>query len=183
MFNIKRHFKTLLAIVIALQLSVPLYMIVSNEVTLARGTLYRFRVAPVDPYDPFRGRYVTVRPLDTHVYSDLKLASGDTAYALLKDSDGYAEISDLSVDRPESSDYLPVRIHSVSDGPDGKLFRIEYPFDRIFMNEKTAPLVDRAFATYDGTVYLSVAVKDGRATVRNLYFDSVEASEFVREKK
>jgi len=37
-------------------LAYPAYMVYEQETVLAKGTLYKFRLAPVDPYDAFRGR-------------------------------------------------------------------------------------------------------------------------------
>jgi uncharacterized membrane-anchored protein len=46
------------AVLVAAQLVLPLGMIAANELALATGTKVTLRTAPVDPLDPFRGRYV-----------------------------------------------------------------------------------------------------------------------------
>ena len=43
-----------------LQLLIPIQMITSRERILDKGTLYKFRTRPVDPYDAFRGKYVAL---------------------------------------------------------------------------------------------------------------------------
>jgi uncharacterized membrane-anchored protein len=44
----------------SLTLTAPLSRIWKYESALRRGKLHRFRTQPVDPYDAFRGRYVTL---------------------------------------------------------------------------------------------------------------------------
>lgn len=183
MFKIQNVIKPLLVIVVAVQLAFPVYMIVTNEIVLAKGALYNFRVAPRDPYDPFRGRYVTVRVLDDKVSVDTQFAIGDMVYASIDTFNDYATISALSLEKPEWGDYLEVRVRNVTEAAPEYIVIIDYPFDRIFMNEKIAPLVDTAFSSYKGAVYISVSVKDGKATPQKLYFDGIEAEKFVKEKR
>lgn len=181
MDKLKQAAKFFLAALIAAQVLFPVYMIVSNEITLAKGNDYLFRVAPYDPYDPFRGRYVTVRIMDNEAEVKQNFNRDDTAYAELITSGGHAQILSLTAQRPAVSGYVKVKIKGVSTEKNIKTARVEYPFDRLFMNEKIAPLVDKAFRGYKGQVYLQVAIKDGQATPKKLFFDGVEASEYVKK--
>jgi uncharacterized membrane-anchored protein len=49
-----------IALGIVLQFAVPASMIAKHELTLRRGDVFRFKTAPVDPFDAFRGRYVAL---------------------------------------------------------------------------------------------------------------------------
>jgi len=49
------------------------------------------------------------------------------------------------------------------------------------MNEKIAPAVDRAMRMYKGRIYVKASVKNGDMILKNLYFDGVEASEYVKK--
>jgi uncharacterized membrane-anchored protein len=51
---------TLFLAACALQLGVPAAMVLREEATLRGGAELRFRAGPVDPVDPFRGRYVAL---------------------------------------------------------------------------------------------------------------------------
>lgn len=179
MDKLKRAAMYVCVIMIAVQISVPIYLIVTNEITLAQGSLFKFRVAPADPYDPFRGRYVTVRLQDDEVASDVLWNEGDRAFASMDTRDGYAVITALTAEKPDTPDFIEVQIAYCSENT----ATVKYPFDRIFMNEKIAPLVDSAFFSFEGTVYLTVAVKDGKATVKKLLFDDTEAEKYVEQKK
>lgn len=50
----------LLIVLFAIQLAIPGYMIFEQNQILTEGTAYKFKTRPIDPYDPFRGRYVTL---------------------------------------------------------------------------------------------------------------------------
>ena len=55
-------------IVVALvQLYVPAQMIWESEGVIAAGTAYKFNTAPVDPKDPFRGKYITLNYSDNSI--------------------------------------------------------------------------------------------------------------------
>ena len=48
-------------IVAAIQAAVPGSMVWKREHTLREGSVWKFRTAPVDPVDAFRGRYVALQ--------------------------------------------------------------------------------------------------------------------------
>ena len=49
------------------QLYVPASMIFQKERVITQGTAYKFRTAPIDPNDPFRGKYITLSFNETGV--------------------------------------------------------------------------------------------------------------------
>lgn len=51
---------TLGFILVAVQLVVPASMIYNAEAIIAKGTEYKFITTPIDPTDPFRGKYITL---------------------------------------------------------------------------------------------------------------------------
>ncbi|MCG8571283.1 MAG: GDYXXLXY domain-containing protein, partial [Spirochaetes bacterium] len=44
-----------------IQLAVPVNMIIQSEKALTLGDEFKIKVIPIDPYDIFRGRYLTLR--------------------------------------------------------------------------------------------------------------------------
>ena len=72
----------LLVLVCAVQLAVPVAMIARREIALRQGESFRFRCAPVDPVDPFRGRYVDLQ-FDEQQYGgpvEKRFSRGETVY-------------------------------------------------------------------------------------------------------
>lgn len=58
--DLKRWTPRLLVLLCVIQLAVPAFMIVRREHALSMGRAFKFRTAPVDPYDAYRGRYVAL---------------------------------------------------------------------------------------------------------------------------
>ena len=57
----KRKYIFILFIILAVaQIAVPAQMIFGREAILKAGTAYKFSTEPVDPSDPFKGKYITL---------------------------------------------------------------------------------------------------------------------------
>ncbi len=59
--NTKKLLLVAFILVALAQLYVPTKMILNRENVLANGTDFKFRTAPIDPNDPFRGKYVNLQ--------------------------------------------------------------------------------------------------------------------------
>jgi hypothetical protein len=132
----------LFAAMALLQLAVPAGMILSRERTLAQGEAFKFRTAPVDPYDAFRGRYVSLR-IENAVaaWPQAKAAAyGQTVYATIETgNDGFARFGAASLSRPKDKPYLKVQA-GVANDKGG--ISLELPFDRFYMEETKAPTAE-----------------------------------------
>ncbi len=82
--------------------------------TLRDGRLWKFKAAPVDPEDPFRGRYVSLRFAAEEFAQPeaLAITSADALYVRLKnDADGFAQIESVSEKRLTGDDVVgPTRL-------------------------------------------------------------------------
>lgn len=163
---------TLLALVIGLQLAIPAGMIVRREYVLSHGRAFKFRVGPVDPHDPFRGRYVALRFEQNSVAipPDLTIRRNQTVHALLaEDDNGFAIFTGLQLTRPQSDPYLTTRVNSAYSG---RAF-LRLPFDRFYMDEKSAPAAETAalnsLADTNRPTYADVRINRGAAVLADLY--------------
>jgi uncharacterized membrane-anchored protein len=102
--------KVLIAIVfllmVAAQLFVPAKMISNREDVLKNGKEFKFKTAPIDPTDPFRGSYISLFFDETQflLKDKNKWETGEKIYVYLKtDSLGYAKIDNVSKDKPVSN--------------------------------------------------------------------------------
>ena len=57
----KKMIMVLFAVMCLAQWIVPGKMVYDSENTIAEGTLYKFKTAPIDPSDPMRGKYITLK--------------------------------------------------------------------------------------------------------------------------
>lgn len=142
-----------------LQLAVPGYFVYHHYDTLYTGESYKFDVAPYDPYDPFRGRYVSLS-------TTLSLYSSDGEYALLgKDSAGYAVINEWVSQKPTDKPYVKNLI-----------------LNRYYMNEKMAPEAERIYRDLDldkEKIYLLVKVKNGDYVIEGLYINDIPIEQYI----
>lgn len=173
------------AIVAVAQLAVPAQMIWSRENIMEGGVLYKFLAQPIDPYDPFQGRYVSLSvgqmraPLPKGWYP----LYGETVYATLgTDEEGYATMESVSQTPPEDGDYIRATVQWVDDQQ--REVALDLPIDRYYMNEWAAPQAERAYQDNqwkeDTDVYVTVRVLAGEVVIEGLFIDDVPIEEYVK---
>ncbi|ARN80118.1 GDYXXLXY domain-containing protein [Methylocystis bryophila] len=176
----------LFAAMALLQLAAPASMIYSREQTLSKGEEFKFRTAPVDPYDAFRGRYVALG-----FENRAALAPGVTApfgqrlYATIeKGDDGFAKFGVATLSPPKDKPYLKVRAGYASG--EGEI-NLQLPFDRFYMEEGRAPAAEAAYREHNRRgaqdAYVTVRVRDGDGVIENLYVGGKPIADFVKEAK
>jgi len=168
----------LFAVLCLIQLAVPSKMVFAQEEVLASGHEYRFRTAPVDPYDPFRGKYVT---LDFDAEECKRPATdtwmrGESVYAVLgTDSAGFAIVTSVHKQEPqEGVDYVTAKVMHVYDD---KLM-LDYSFNRFYMDENKAPAAEKRYQEANRRsspreAYAVVYVKKGEAALKDVMIDGV----------
>ena len=168
----------------AIQLAVPVVMIARHEIVLDSGTVYKFRTAPVDPYDAFRGKYVALRFESTEAPCDSpsSLRHGQRVYATVKvNPDGFAGFSNVADTPPSEGDYIGVEFGS-AQGKGTCIFRL--PFDRFYLEEGMAPEAERLYNEHSrGTrdAWAMVRVKSGKAVIEDLYVGGKPVKDLIRE--
>ena len=172
-----------LAILFLLQLAVPASMIVGREMTLRHGKHFRFRTAPVDPYDPFRGRFVALNLAASRVAhpEGMKLTIRQKVYALLAiDEEGFAYFRDLVAQPPPTGDYLAARVSWWNQ----ETVDLKLPFDRYYAEEDLAPEIERAYRAHsrrdNQEAYITVRVRNGNGVLEELYIEDLPVGEYLR---
>ncbi len=174
----------LFAALIMVQITVPVSMIVKREVTLKNGKSFRFKTAPVDPYDAFRGRYVALRGEVNKVNKPpgMVVKPGKKVYAqLCVDTDGFAKVSQILLQKPTEGDYL---IAAVSY-PIGNEVVLYFPIDRYYMEESAAPRAERVYWEHSQRekkdAYVTVKIKEGLAVIEGLYIGDKRIEEILQK--
>lgn len=179
--------KPLIAALFIIQLAVPAYMIYEQNQILSDGVVYKFKTRPIDPYDPFRGRYVILRYDVTAdpIAADDSLQKGDWVYAIIDNNDkGFATFTKLMTDEPEGGqDYIELEVAwgSLESG-----YYVRVPFTRYYAQEDVAPKIEQVVwdiqdEDMDG-VYVEVSVLNGKATLKELYIDDLPVRDFFDKK-
>lgn len=174
-------------IVIALlQLFVPIKMIFDKETVLTHGTAYKFKTQPVDPYDPFRGKYITLRyNIDRFKTKDSIWTEGETVYAYLGvDSLGFAKIGQISKQplQYKNSDYIKVKVDYYSNY--SKKLHLKFPFNRYYMEENKAYKAELAVRenqrnTLENNTYGLVYIKAGEAVLKDVIINDMSIKTYV----
>lgn len=172
----------LFGIAMLLQFAVPTAMIAKREHALAHGRIFKFRTAPVDPYDAFRGRFVALGfdQNSVGVPEDSDFARGQKVYALLaEDADGFAYFTEVRRSRPDAGPYLSTKIQYMS-GPNAQ---IHLPFDRFYMDENEAPEAERAYrqnsARSNRNAYVQIRIEKGFGVIEDLYVDGTPIRDYL----
>ncbi|OHD66890.1 MAG: hypothetical protein A2176_12575 [Spirochaetes bacterium RBG_13_51_14] len=181
-------------IIVAVQLSVPIYLIANREYVLKTGHAFHFRTEPVDPYDAFRGRYVY---LDFAIENDINEAvkkeyggkvwealdsdRARTMYvSLKKDARGFAIVATIGEIPPGYADYIKVDVKR-NEYSDRVL--VDIPFNRFYMDEFDAPKAEHAYNTVNRDqkmeAYAVVYVKKGETVLYDLMLDNMPIREYL----
>lgn len=176
--------KLLFLILCVVQLAVPGYMIYEQNQILSEGKVYKFETRPIDPYDPFRGRYATLTYTinATPIPSDEKLQRDDWVYAVLAEDDsGFAIFTSLVTEEPNpSQDYIKLQVGwgSIERG-----YNVKIPFNRYYAPEDAAPKIESSVRRRqrEENVYAEISVLDGKATLKELYVEGIPVMDYIRQ--
>ena len=186
-----------LVVVAAGQLAIPAYMIHRQETTLREGRAYKFKTAPVDPYDAFRGRYVALRFEQDHApwHGPTKIVPYQVkAYAHVEEgTNGFAVVREITPQPPFTGDYFKVQVnyhgYGVGDGAETNMAYFAMPFDRYYMEETKAPEAERAYwannrrGSTNQSTYALVRVRNGYAALENVIVAGKPIAEFAAKPK
>jgi len=164
------------------QLAVPGWMIFEQEQTLRLGTEYKFQTEPVDPYDLFRGRYVALR----FKAEDVKRKPGDSelprntkVYVAVKtNAAGFAEVERVSQTPLNGDNVFPA---TVTWGD-----RLQFPFNRYYMEETLAPQAEAAYRKANirnssQQTWAVVRLRNGKAALADLFIDGQPIRDYLRD--
>lgn len=167
-----------------IQIAVPLSMIIRREHVLRAGEQFKFKTAPVDPIDVFRGRYVAIGIEEnrTAMPKGLTLQYGQKVYAIIEaDESGFARLKGVSLSPPSGKMYVRVKV----DYAGSSEVTLMYPFDRYYMEEGSAPKAEEAYRKHsmreEHDAYVTVRVKSGYAVLEELYIDGIPIGQYVKE--
>ena len=185
----------LFAVMVLAQLAVPFKMIFDREKVLSEGNTFKFKTAPIDPSDPFRGKYITLNFVENNfeVIDGETWQNGQAVYVLLaKDAYGFAKIVDVVKELPdESNNCVKAKLNYVATKKDStrtiQELNVEYPFERFYMEESKAPLAESMYweVSRDTTkiTYASVSIQNGRAVLKDVFIGDVSIRELVKAKQ
>jgi len=166
------------------QLGVIVFQITSYERILKEGEVFYFKVLPLDPYDAFRGRYVSLRFENVSKVPlvgdnvDNEVSKG---YAILEHKDARDIVKEVQLTKPSSGNFLEVAIHYINHEKDNQISaNISLPFDRFYMREEIAPKAEKVLRARSGvSVNAKLRVLNGKGVIEELMVGETPLSQFV----
>ena len=175
----------ILALVGLAQLAVPASMIWKREQTLRHGRVWKLETAPLDPADPFRGRYVALSfKAEEFDWPESAAVRGvGEAYLRLKNgADGFAVVAHITKEPMSGDDVIKVDRAWYYE----RKQRVNFPFAQLWLDENIAPRADKAYAEHNrrGTparAYVTVRIRDGDAALEELFIEGKPLREYLRD--
>ncbi len=167
------------------QIFVPIQMIWESEDILVSGTAYKFKTRPIDPTDPFRGKYITLRyEMNSFAMKDTSYTYGNKVRVYIeKDDQGFAKVVQIS---KEPLDINKDHVIAKVTGNYKEIINFELPFNRFYMEETKAKDAERTYTEANSddlreNVYALVYVKDGRSVLENVIIDGIPIQDYVEK--
>ena len=177
-------------LVAIVQLYFPAKMILDNENILKTGTEYKFRTAPIDPNDPFKGKYISMRYEENSVVveTDKDWINGETIYVILTtDNNGFAKIRSVSKEKPAGNQEFVKAKVGYFTGKNSMTLIINYPFDRYYMEESKAQDAEETYRQslqdLKQSTYALVYIKNGNAVLKDVLIDGISIRDIVKSNK
>lgn len=177
-----RYVQITFALMVILQLTIPLKMIFDSENIIKNGDVHYLECMPVDPSDPFRGRYIDLRykaENQAYKFDNWKQYSrGDILYASMAQNGDYSEIVQIFTHAPQGS-YVKIKVASKSSNG----LYIDIPLDRYYMEENAAIASDtllrfrREGKNLD--IYAKTRTKDGEIMLEEVFVNSIPVGAYI----
>ncbi|MCX2745354.1 GDYXXLXY domain-containing protein [Mangrovivirga sp. M17] len=187
----KKILLPLFILVCLIQLYIPAKMIMDREEVLSEGQTYKFRTQPIDPTDPFRGKYIVLNyeansvEIDT---SDQWIYGDQIFVTLTENEEGFTVPDKVFKEKPGSGEtFITAKIGGTQPYNKPPILIIDYPFNKFFMEESMAPVAETVHreSQQDSLVdsYSIVKVLNGEAVLDDVVIGDRSIREIVKERQ
>lgn len=184
----KKFLPLLLLGIFFIQLYVPASLVFESERAYALGREYRMELAPIDPEDPFRGKYLVLRFKENTytVPANSSFQQDQQVFVLMRpDNLGYLKIENVGSVYSEMPNLvaIPATIQFISEVEGQKQLVLEYPFSRFYMDEFRAPEVEKqvqnALRDSSGRSYGLIGVREKQALLKDVMLNGRSVRELA----
>jgi len=173
------------------QLYVPASMIMEQKDILETGKLYRFKIRPIDPSDPLRGKYIRLWFADdSFIMPDsINYYRNQTVYLqIYEGSDGYAKIKNVYKTKPQKDlEFLEATISYPSYFNDSTRLTINYPFNSFYLDENKAPIAEDVYRESQlnsaKSAWAIVKIKNGAAALEDVLINGISINTIISERQ
>jgi uncharacterized membrane-anchored protein len=167
---------------------IPGKIIFEKKQVLRKGQTYKFKTEPVDPSNPFKGKYITLNFTENSFTDRIerKLSGGEDVYVVLgSDSKGFAVIKNVATKEPgNQSAYVKANVYYTSKENDSITVFIDYPFDEFYMDEFKAPRAEIIYRESNrdssSSTYALVKIWQGRAVIEDVLINDIPIGKLIK---
>jgi len=180
----KKYIFIAFIVVAIIQMLIPLSMVFEQELILATGQPYNFKTEPIDPNDPFRGKYIILNyNINRYGENIEKWEVNEGVYVYLKnDSLGFAQIDTISKKIIASkADYVIANVSWLSDYDSTVHF--DFPFDRFYMEESKAKPAEDLFSFRSDSLqsHALIYVRKGKGIIKDVYINNIPIATYLEK--
>ena len=153
-----------------IQLSFPLFFIAAKEKVIENGKEYLFRIQPVDPYDFFQGRYVSlnVQSLQYEAAKAKDVKPNDIIYVEFEQDTAGVKVKSVSHQKTKHSLKLKLNYTLKLENKPENLV-INLPFRRFYLEEtKALTIEDRLLTDREHTNFVHVKILKGDFVITDI---------------
>lgn len=149
--KVKALLPILFFLLVLLQLYVPASVVFNQERVLFSGTTYKMQLAPIDPNDPFRGKYIILsfRENLARLPKQGSYESGSSVYVVMKpgahDLLNIETISNEFQHVKSPGVCIKATIRSIIEADGYKEAQLDYPFTRFYVEESKASKIEERY--------------------------------------
>lgn len=183
----KSKYIFILFIILAIvQLCIPAQMINHRESILKDGKAFKFKTEPIDPSDPFKGKYIFLKyELESFKIDSMDWNPNQDIYvSLVNDSLGFVKASAIQKEAPESGNFVKAKVDWYNTNM--KEVRFTFPFNEFYMEESKAYDAELAHReaqrdSLPDNTYALVYIKNGEAVLDNVFINDIPIADFVEK--
>lgn len=133
--------RTYFVLAVAFQIVMLLGTAAPKMYALHYGRTVHLRTSPVDPYDLFRGNYVTLNYDISRIKTKKSFDYGEKVYVTLQPEGEYWKAADVVLQKPSSG--LALQGEAQSHGQDG-ILHVDYKMDRFYVPDGTGKKLEKS---------------------------------------
>lgn len=176
---------SLFLVVVIFQLMTPVKMIYNQENVLKLGKSYKFLTQPLDPNDPFRGKFIRMNyEISTYKTKDSVWNRGQEIYVYLKDSLGYAKLDTITKEKLNiSQDYIKAKVGWYKKY--SKVLDFNLINERFYMEEFKAKPAENLVRQVqrnnnkNSSTYALIYIKDGTSVLKNVFINEIPIKDLI----
>lgn len=182
----KKKYEIILFVFISIvQIFVVSSIIFTNNNVAKYGEEIKIKVAPIDPYDAFRGKYIELNVSNiVKKPEDISISQKTKLYVTFrKNADGFSEMNMADIVKPKNEIYIETTAEETVSNSYTTI-RIKSPFKRFYIEEIYAEEAEKAYRenAKDKDVYIKVKVLNGRSVIEDVYINNERIKEFIKKK-